>query len=126
MRENTIGGSLRSQRLEAGKTQRQLAVRSVLRVPSLQRLRASRNAILEVANRRHLSNIRVFGSVARGTAAAGSDIDLLVHPKPNASVFDLAGFMAEIEELLGTPVDVVSDRGSSPALQRIQAEAISL
>lgn len=153
MDAGAIGPALRSKRLAAGMSQRELAARSgvpqpniaayergrrspmpetlarleaALAVPTLDRVRAAREDILRVAARRGLADIRVFGSVARGEADAGSDIDLLVHPGPAASVFDLAGFMAEIEELLGVGVDVVSDRGTGPTMDRIRTEAIAV
>jgi predicted nucleotidyltransferase len=153
MTETTPGDTLRRRRLEAGLTQRQLAARSgvpqpniadyengrrnpaaetlerldgVLRTPTIERLRAVREPILQAAAERRLSDVRVFGSVARGSAGSASDVDLLVHPAPDASVFDLAGFMAEVEELLGVGVDVVSDRGSGPTMERITAEAVAL
>lgn len=97
-----------------------------LSVPTFEGLRAVREPIIRAARGRRLSDVRVFGSVARGEAGAGSDVDLLVHPGPEASVFDLAGFMAEVEELLGVGVDVVSDRGRGPAMDRIRAEAVAL
>lgn len=97
-----------------------------LRVPTLDRMRAHRPAILEAAERRHLSDVRVFGSVARGDAGPASDIDLLVHPSEQASIFDLAGFMAEVEGLLGIDVNVVSDRGTGPVMERILFEAVPL
>lgn len=81
---------------------------------------------MRAAESRHLTNVRVFGSVVRNTATAQSDIDLLVHPSPEASVFDLAGFMSEVEDLLSVRVDVVSDRGSGPAMERIRSEALAL
>ena len=99
---------------------------AVLRVPTLHRLRALRAEILQHAQERKLSDVRVFGSVARDAAGAHSDVDLLVLPAADASVFDLAGFMAEVETLLGVSVDVVSDRGSGPAMDRIRAEALAL
>ncbi|MDA3803873.1 helix-turn-helix domain-containing protein [Clavibacter sp. Sh2036] len=153
MSEATVGEELRRLRREVALSQRELAARtgvpqpniaayesgrrqpspetlerlgSVLRVPSLERVRASRERILEVAARRRLSDVRVFGSVARGDATAGSDVDLLVHPAPDASLFDLAGFMAEVTELLGLHVDVVSDRGTGPVMDRIRTEAVAL
>ncbi|KZC95278.1 XRE family transcriptional regulator [Clavibacter tessellarius] len=153
MSEASIGEELRRLRREMALSQRELAARtgvpqpniaayesgrrqpspetlerlgSVLRVPSLERVRASRERILEVAARRRLSDVRVFGSVARGDATAGSDVDLLVHPAPDASLFDLAGFMAEVTELLGLHVDVVSDRGTGPVMDRIRTEAVAL
>lgn len=92
----------------------------------LETLRASREEVLAAAGARGLSEVRLFGSVARGDAHPSSDVDLLVHPGAQASVFDLAGFMAEAEEILGTKVDVVSDRGSGIVMERIRAEAIPL
>ncbi|MHB8318495.1 MAG: nucleotidyltransferase family protein [Acidimicrobiales bacterium] len=49
-----------------------------LQAPTLRLLRAHRDEILCVASRRGVSNVRVFGSVARGEATPMSDIDLLV------------------------------------------------
>ncbi|MDR2347697.1 MAG: XRE family transcriptional regulator [Bifidobacteriaceae bacterium] len=99
---------------------------SALSVPTLERLRAVRGELIAAATRRRLGQIRVFGSVARGVAGPGSDVDLLVHPAPDASLFDLAGFGAEAEAALGLPVDVVSDRASGPAVERIRQEAVPL
>lgn len=148
-----IGEMLLRRRLNAGLSQRELAARSgvpqpniaayergrrvpaaetlrrldgALSMPTFERVRAARESILRAAGRRRLSDIRLFGSVARGEARSGSDVDLLVHPAPDASVFDLAGFMVDVEELLGVRVDVVSDRGSGPAMERIRAEAVGL
>ena len=153
MNDTSIAEALRRRRRAAGLSQRQLASRSgvpqpniaayesgrrtpapetverldaVLRVPTLERIRAVREQILLAAGGRGLGDVRVFGSVARGLAGAGSDVDLLVHPAPEASVFDLAGFMVEVEELLGVGVDVVSDRGTGPVMDRIRAEAVAL
>lgn len=75
---------------------------------------------------RRLGNVRVFGSVARNSATVASDVDLLVHPQPDASLFDLAGFMSDVSALLGVDVDVVSDRGRGPTMDRIRSEAVAL
>lgn len=64
-------------------------------------VRRAREPILRAAQRRRLSNVRIFGSVATGRATPESDIDLLVHPEPDASLFDIAGFMSEVEDQLG-------------------------
>lgn len=97
-----------------------------LSVPTLQRLRGQRERIMAAAEARGLQDVRVFGSVARDAAEVGSDVDLLVHPGAGASIFELAGFMAEVQELLDAEVDVVSDRGTGPTMERIRAEAVPL
>jgi predicted nucleotidyltransferase len=51
-------------------------------------------------------NGRVFGSVVRGDDHEGSDLDLLVGALPGATLFDLGGLQAELEERLGVPIDV--------------------
>lgn len=99
---------------------------AVLRIPTVERLRRVRAPILAAAASRGLSDVRVLGSVARGTAGSASDVDLLVHPASHASMFDLARFMVDVEELLGIRVDVVSDRGHGPTMERIRAEAVTL
>jgi uncharacterized protein len=77
-----------------------------LQAPSLATLRAHKDEILGLAARRGASNIRVFGSVARGDATPDSDIDLLVDFKVGESGLDLIAFAEELEALLGHRVDV--------------------
>ncbi len=55
-------------------------------------LHEKREDILRVASQRGASNVRVFGSVARGEADSKSDIDLLVDLEPGRSLFDLGDF----------------------------------
>ncbi len=124
MPQPNIAAYERGRRVPSAETARRLDV--ALRIPTAERVHGAREFILAAATRRHLRNIRVFGSVARGDATAQSDVDLLVEPGPSASIFDLAGFMAEVEEALGVAVDVVSDRGTGPAMERIRAESVAL
>jgi hypothetical protein len=49
----------------------------------------------------------VFGSVARGEAVETSDVDLLVAPGPDTTLFDLSGFALDVEEIVGRHVDVL-------------------
>ena len=62
-------------------------------------------------------NVRVFGSYARGNPGPTSDVDLLVQMEPGRSLLDLVGFQQDVADLLGVPVDVVSERGLSPFLR---------
>lgn len=71
-------------------------------------------------------NPRVFGSVARGTDRAGSDLDLLVRFDDDASLYDLVELKEDLQELLGVGVDVISEAGLQPADEHLLAEAIPL
>lgn len=75
---------------------------------SLEGLRARREVILGIAARHGASDLRVFGSVARGEAGPGSDVDLLVTLEPGRTLFDLGGLIADLEDLLGRRVDAVT------------------
>ncbi len=50
----------------------------------------------------------MFGSLARGEAEAGSDVDLLVDLKPGRTLIDLAAFRREAGEILNLSVDVAT------------------
>jgi len=69
-------------------------------------LRSRRTEILRLANEHGASNVRVFGSVARGQATERSDVDLLVDMEPGRSLLDLCALEEDLEHLLGRPVDV--------------------
>ena len=97
------------------------------RAPSLDELRARRAEIVDVARLRGAHELRVFGSVARGEQAATSDVDLLVTFEPGRSLLDLGGVVADLEDLLGCPVDVVTVEELRPHVrERILAEAVDL
>ncbi|HEU5151782.1 MAG TPA: nucleotidyltransferase family protein [Iamia sp.] len=90
-------------------------------------MRRSAADIAAVAARRGASNIRVFGSVARGDADSTSDVDLLVDLDPDRSLFDLGGLLMDLTDLLGTEVDVVTEASLKPRVrQRVLAEAVPL
>jgi predicted nucleotidyltransferase len=75
--------------------------------PSLA-LDLKRAAIREATSRFRAANPRVFGSVLHGTDQEGSDLDLLVDTLPGATLFDLGGLQAELEEILGVHVDLLT------------------
>ncbi|MBI4964975.1 MAG: nucleotidyltransferase family protein [Desulfomonile tiedjei] len=74
-------------------------------------LKEKREDILRLAARYGASNVRIFGSVARRQAGPESDIDFLIDMEPGRTLFDLGGFLYELQELLGIPVDVVPEQG---------------
>jgi uncharacterized protein len=95
------------------------------RPPTLSDLRRRRGAILGLSARHGASNVRVFGSVARGDAQAGSDVDLLVELAPGRSLMDLGALLMDLSDLLGVDVDLVTERGLTARIRhRILAEAL--
>jgi predicted nucleotidyltransferase len=90
-------------------------------------LRQKREEILRIAARHGAHNVRVFGSRARGNADWRSDIDFLVEMEPGRSLLDLGGLQYELEQLLGCPVDVVTERGLKARIRhRVLREAVPI
>jgi len=90
-------------------------------------LKENREQVLMVAERCGANNIRVFGSVARGEADLGSDIDLLVCLEPGRSLMDLGGLLYDLQNLLGVSVDVVTEKGLRPRIrEQVLREAVPL
>ena len=89
--------------------------------------REKRAEILRLALMHGCRNVRVFGSVASGQNRLDSDVDFLVDIDSGRTIFDLAGFMGDVRELLGTEVDVVESRSLHPYIRdRVLAEAVGL
>jgi uncharacterized protein len=83
--------------------------------------------ILELAKKHGVENIRVFGSVARGDADEKSDVDFLCHLSKGSTVWEMAGMLYDLEEMLETKVDLVSDTGlRSHVVENVLREAIPL
>ena len=68
----------------------------------------NREGIRRISEGHGAVNIRVFGSMARGRAGPDSDVDLLVDAGPNRTAFFPSGLIADLEELLGKRVQVVT------------------
>jgi predicted nucleotidyltransferase len=87
-------------------------------------LRQHRDAIRATVRRYRVATPRVFGSTALARDQEGSDLDLLVDPLPETTLFDLGGLQVELEELLGVRVDVRVPRDLPAKLRlRVLAEA---
>lgn len=90
-------------------------------------LKEKREAILQLAARYGASNVRVFGSVARGDFSESSDIDFLVDLEPGRSLFDLGGLLMDLQDLLGRNVDVGTTKMLKEAIrEQVLKEAIPL
>jgi uncharacterized protein len=74
-------------------------------------LKEKRQDIFKIAASHGARNIRVFGSAARGEADESSDIDLLVDMESDRSLLDVAALLADLRDLLGRRVDIVSEKG---------------
>lgn len=73
-----------------------------------------------------IRRLEVFGSTARGQAAPGSDVDLLVTLDDSKSVStgDLLEMAGEAEELAGAPVDFVLRTSVEKSPNRFAREEI--
>jgi|SRR5690554_1297055 predicted nucleotidyltransferase len=97
--------------------------------PTLNELRAYRDAIFRLADQYGAFNVRVFGSVARGEATVDSDIDLLISAREGVSMFDLVGLWLDLQDLLGRDISLVTDDPhprQERFLQRARKDAVPL
>lgn len=90
-------------------------------------VRSNREQILGVADKHGVTRVRVFGSMARDDSGPNSDVDLLVDVGDNPTPWFPGGLVAELEELLGRRVQVVTERGLDALLRdRVLSEAVPL
>lgn len=73
-------------------------------------LQIHREAIRRIVADHRACNPRIFGSVLQGCDTEGSDLDLLIDPTPETTLFDIGAIRHELLELLGVPVDVLTPR----------------
>jgi predicted nucleotidyltransferase len=88
---------------------------------TLQLLQKNRKKIYAIAEKYGVSNIRVFGSVARGEEKKKSDVDLLIkvtsYTKYCKGSWGRNIFQEEMEEFLHRKVDVVTEKSLHPLLK---------
>ena len=90
-------------------------------------LKEKRGDILRIAAEHGAYNVRIFGSVARGEADSASDVDFIVDMEPGRSLLDLGGLLMDLQDLLGRPVDVVTEKGLRPRIRdRALKEAVAI
>jgi len=65
----------------------------------------------------HVKTLAVFGSVARGEAHSGSDVDLLVEFSIPVGLFEFVRLRRFLEEILGTRVDLFTAGALKPQLR---------
>lgn len=87
-------------------------------------LSSHRAEIRRVVESHRARNARVFGSVVRGQDKDGSDLDLLIDPTPETTLFDIGAIRHELGRLLGVRVDVLTPNALPDSFRReVLAEA---
>jgi uncharacterized protein len=99
--------------------------------PTMFGLRQRSREIITLAAHFGASNVRVTGSVARGDADAGSDVDLIVDLAPDRDARDLSELRIELEMVLGRPIEVFvivpqAHRSAGSHAARMLREALPL
>lgn len=67
-----------------------------------------KEAIKQIVVQYNATNVRVFGSVLEGNDQDGSDLDLLIDPTAQTTLFDIGAIRHELLQLLDVPVDVLT------------------
>jgi predicted nucleotidyltransferase/DNA-binding XRE family transcriptional regulator len=95
--------------------------------PVGRRVRRRRRELVTTAAGHGVTNMRVFGSVARGEDGEDSDVDLLADLPLGMSLFGLARVREELEAITGTRVDLISAADLKPTVRaRIARDVVSL
>lgn len=71
----------------------------------------------ELARRFGVADLALFGSTVRDTARPDSDVDILVTFEGPATSARYFGTQFYLEDLLGYPVDLVTDKALRPELR---------
>ncbi|MDZ7801910.1 MAG: nucleotidyltransferase domain-containing protein [Trueperaceae bacterium] len=95
--------------------------------PLARRLLERREAIHKVVAAHGGTDVRVFGSVARGDGGPDSDLDLLVDLPARTGIFTLGRIARDVERIVGVEADVVPLAAvRSEIRQRVLDEAVPL
>lgn len=98
------------------------SVRGLPDSPLGRRVRQNRRALLAAVAAAGASNLRVFGSVARGEDTTTSDVDMLVDVPNGTGLFALLALEEQLQRILHVDVDLATP-GSLK--QRVRAEALA-
>jgi len=69
-----------------------------------------RKEIRQIIGRYRINGAKIFGSVLHGKDTEESDLDVLIDPRADTTLFDLGGFREDLVELLGVKVDVLTPK----------------
>jgi predicted nucleotidyltransferase len=73
--------------------------------------------ILPVLKRYFIKRAAIFGSFAKGNSTANSDIDLLIEPENNFTLFKMLQLEQEISQLINRKVDLVEYSALKPSIK---------
>lgn len=91
------------------------------------RVQQHRDQITDVAARHGVTNLRIFGSVARGDEDPDSDIDVLADLPPDTGLFTLMRLEAELSLLLDARVEVIPADSLRPDVRpRVERDTVAL
>lgn len=96
------------------------------RVPTLSDLREHRTEMLDVVSSFGGSNVRVFGSIARGEASDGSDVDLLIDVPAGTGFFTVEAIAEALERVLPWKVDLLTSGAAHRRMAHVLDEAVFL
>ena len=86
-----------------------------------------RTRIREIALSHRVSNVRVFGSAMRNDDGPESDLDLLVEPTAQTTLFDIGAIRFELKQLMGIDIDVLTPNALPEKFRAyVMAEALPL
>ena len=87
----------------------------------------NRTKILDLARKHGIHNVRIFGSMAKGSATLSSDVDLLVDLDEGYDLFDLGACLMDLQDLLHRKIDRVTQDALHPRIrEKILREAVPL
>ncbi len=112
--------------LEASGNELDITVSPRPTAPTLAEVRAHRDTIIEIVESFGGTNVRVFGSVARGDAHDDSDVDLLVDVPSGTGLITVERMIAAIETAVPWRVDVVTSGAAHGRMAHIVDEVIAL
>jgi len=89
------------------------------------KLKQIEKSIVPVLKKHDVARAGLFGSIVRGEAKRGSDIDILIEFRGRKSLLDLAGLELELEKKLRKKVDVLTYNSIHPLIrERILKEEV--
>ncbi|MDE2353611.1 MAG: nucleotidyltransferase family protein [Betaproteobacteria bacterium] len=90
-------------------------------------LELHRADIKRIVSAHRARNARVFGSVIHGEDTENSDLDILIDPTPDTTLFDIGAIRHELLQLLGVPVDVLTPKALPEKFRAtVLAEAVPI